>query len=141
MMAEKARLFEDEEIEKEIMSATDPKQMKALGRKIKNFDGKIWDRLKFSVVLNGNFYKFAQNREMRDILLAAGDKILVEASPLDTIWGIGLSEKNPDSANPGSWRGLNLLGFALMEVRDEIKTVYQNFDKINWALFEYKAGR
>ena len=130
MMAEKARLFEDKEMEKKIMEETDPKQIKAFGRKIKNFDGKIWDRLKFSVVLNGNYNKFAQNGEMRDILLATGDKILVEASPLDSIWGIGFSEKNADAANPKCWRGLNLLGFALMEVRDEIKTVYQNFHKI-----------
>jgi ribA/ribD-fused uncharacterized protein len=92
--------------------------------------------LKYSIVLNGNYHKFAQNKEMREALLATGDKILVEASPLDTVWAIGYSEKNPNAANPAHWRGLNLLGFALMEVRDEIKTVYQNYGIIDWAQFK-----
>ncbi|MDR0273088.1 MAG: NADAR family protein, partial [Clostridiales bacterium] len=66
-------------------------------------------------------------------LLSTNDKILVEASPLDTIWGIGYSKDNDKAANPQNWRGLNLLGFALMEVRDELKRVYKNYDKINWT--------
>jgi ribA/ribD-fused uncharacterized protein len=136
MMAQKAQIFEDKEIEKKIMETSDPKQIRLLGRKVKNFDEDTWNQLRYSVVLNGNYYKFAQNREMRKILLATNDKILVEASPLDTIWGIGYSESNPNVTSPQNWRGLNLLGFALMEVRDELKTVYKNFDKINWSQFE-----
>lgn len=139
MMAEKARLFEDVEIEKEIMKTTDPKQMKSMGRKVKNFHDKIWDRSKYSVVLNGNYLKFTQNPKMRNILLATGDKVLVEASPLDKVWGIGFSKSNSNAVNPSDWRGLNLLGFALMEVRDEIKNVYRNYDKINWSKFEDKS--
>jgi ribA/ribD-fused uncharacterized protein len=132
MMAEKARLFEDEDAEAQIMQAVHPKEMKALGRKLKNFDQNIWDKAKYSVVLNGNYYKFAQNKEMRDFLLATGNKVLVEASPLDTIWGIGLREGDTKAQNPATWRGTNLLGFALMEVRDELKKIYSNYDKISW---------
>ena len=126
MMSEKARLFGDEEVEKEIMNTSDPKLMKALGRKVRNFDPEVWDKLKYSIVLNGNYYKFTQNKEMMDFLLSTGDKILVEASPVDTIWGIGLGKDNEKAHNIASWRGKNLLGFALMEVRDEIRKVHQN---------------
>ena len=139
MMAEKARLFEDEEAEKLIMEAADPKQMKALGRKVKNFREDIWLKLRYSVVLNGNYLKFAQNKSMRDTLLATGDKILVEASPLDVIWGIGHSKNKAEATNPQLWRGLNLLGFALMEVRDELRRVYRNYGAIGWPqLADYK---
>ena len=126
MMAEKARLFGDEEVEEEIMNTHDPKLMKALGRKVRNFDPQVWDKAKYSIVLNGNYYKFTQNKAMMDFLLSTGDKILVEASPLDTIWGIGLSKDNEKAQNIAAWRGKNLLGFALMEVRDEIRKLYQN---------------
>ena len=126
MMAEKARLFGDEEMREEIMNTSDSKLMKALGRKVRNFDPQVWDKAKYSIVLNGNYYKFTQNKEMMDFLLSTGDKVLVEASPMDTIWGIGLGKDNEKAHNIASWRGKNLLGFALMEVRDEIRKVYQN---------------
>lgn len=132
MMAEKAAIFGDKEIEEQIFKTTDPKEMKALGRKVKNFDPTIWDKVKYSVVLNGNYYKFSQNKEMREFLLSTGNKILVEASPFDTIWGIGMKENNPNASNPSLWRGKNLLGFALMELRDELRKLYKNYDKINW---------
>lgn len=67
-----------------------------------------------------------------DYLLSTGNRVLAEASPMDTIWGIGLGNENEKAQNPNTWRGQNLLGFALMEVRDEIKTVYKNYDKIAW---------
>lgn len=132
MMAEKAKLFEDDGIEAQIMQTAEPKDMKALGKKVRNFDQAIWDKAKYSIVLNGNYYKFAQNKEMRDFLLSTGDQILVEASPLDTIWGIGMTEDDPNANEPAKWRGKNLLGFALMEVRDELRRIYKNYDKINW---------
>lgn len=132
MMAEKARLFDDTDIEEQIMQATDPMKMKALGKKVKNFDQALWDKAKYAIVLNGNYYKFAQNKAMRDYLLSTGDQILVEASPLDTIWGIGLEEKDPRASLPSQWKGKNLLGFALMEVRDELRKVYQYYDRIPW---------
>ncbi len=136
MMAEKAQLFEDDDIEEEIMAVTTPKKMKDLGQKVRNFNQQVWDKCKYSIVLAGNYYKFTQDKEMMNFLLSTGNKVLVEASPLDKIWGIGLSEEHPDVQNPNLWKGQNLLGFALMEVRDEIKRVYANYDKINWSLFE-----
>ncbi|GKX52155.1 NADAR family protein [Budvicia aquatica] len=135
MMAEKACLFDDSEIEKQIMNATDAKHMKALGQKIRHFDQALWDKAKHAIVLNANYYKFTQNRPMRDFLLSTGNKVLVEASPLDTIWGIGLGEDNPNAINPNRWRGTNLLGFALMEVRDDLRKVYANYHKIDWSQF------
>jgi len=136
MMAEKARLFEDKEIEEQIMKSTDSGEMQALGRKVKNFDRTIWSKAKYSIVLNGSYYKFSQNKEMRDFLLSTGDKVLVEASPLDKIWGIGLEEEDKNSLNPTTWKGINLLGFALMEVRDELGRLYKNSDKVDWKAFE-----
>ncbi|MCL1994501.1 MAG: NADAR family protein [Spirochaetes bacterium] len=132
MMAEKARLFEDDETCDAIMKSKDPKEMKALGKKVKNFDQTAWDKAKYSIVLNGNYYKFSQDEDLRGYLLSTGNKILVEASPLDTIWGIGLGKENEKAHNPNTWRGKNLLGFALMEVRDEIQNVYKNYDKIKF---------
>lgn len=136
MMAEKARLFKDEEIEKKIMETSEPKIMKSLGKKVKNFNQKTWDKVKYSIVLNGNYYKFSQNKEMRDFLLSTGNKILVEASPLDKVWGIGLDENNINANSPIDWKGKNLLGFALMEVRDELRRLYNNYEKIDWKALE-----
>ncbi|MDR1322740.1 MAG: NADAR family protein [Gracilibacteraceae bacterium] len=133
MMAEKARLFADEEVCAAIMKAKDPKAMKALGKKVRNFDQEIWDKAKYSIVLSGNYYKFSQDKKMREYLLSTRNRILAEASPMDTIWGIGLGKENEKAYDPSAWRGKNLLGFALMEVRDEIRNVYKNYDKINWG--------
>lgn len=133
MMSGKALLFEDESADQQIMNSRDPKQIKAYGRKVKNFDETLWNRYKYTIVLEGNFYKFSQNRRLFDFLLNTKNRILVEASPLDRIWGIGLGENSPVATNPFSWRGENLLGFALMEVRDELKRVYRYYDQINWT--------
>ena len=124
MMGQKALIFNDFETFEEILSTDNPKDIKSLGREVKNFDSKIWNKLKYSIVLNGNFYKFTQNEEMFKILTSTENKILVEASPLDKIWGIGLSEDNGNIYDPNYWKGQNLLGFALMETRDEIKKIY-----------------
>ena len=115
-----------------IMKIKNPKEMKALGKKVKNFDQEVWDKVKYSIVLTGNYYKFSQNENLRDFLILTKNRILVEASPLDTIWGIGLGKDNEKVYNPNRWRGNNLLGFALMEIRDEIRNVYKNYSKINW---------
>lgn len=69
-------------------------------------------------MVSGNKAKFSQNKELKEILLNTENKVLVEASPQDRIWGIGLEQNNFDAVNPAKWRGLNLLGFALMEVRE-----------------------
>lgn len=133
MMAGKAQLFGDEEVRKEILACSDPKQIKALGRKVHGFDHNIWDRFKYTIVLNGNWCKFSQNRELREFLLSTGDDVLVEASPYDNIWGIRLSANSPEAKDPAKWRGENLLGFALMEVRDEIKRITENEGLCDWS--------
>lgn len=82
-----------------------PKTIKALGRQVKEFDEKEWDKIKYKIVLNGNFYKFSQNKEMMEILQSTGNKTLVEASPYDKIWGVGLDENNEKIFNPNYWKG------------------------------------
>lgn len=120
MMAEKARLFEDEETLSKILNCNSPAEAKKLGRQVRNFDDKMWKAHRYEIVKRGNIYKFSQNEDLKTFLLKTENRVLVEASPYDRIWGIGLS-KNSDKANyPEQWRGLNLLGFVLMEVRDEI---------------------
>ena len=128
MMANKAELFGDKEIREQILQCSTPRQMKALGRKVRNFDETIWNEIKYSIVLNGNYLKFTQNSELRDFLLSTGDSILVEASPYDRVWGIGMGQTDENVLNPLKWKGENLLGFALMEVRDEIRRVWKNAD-------------
>ncbi|MET3536957.1 NADAR family protein [Chryseobacterium limigenitum] len=121
MMAGKAKLFNDDETLEEILKSDSPNLAKSLGRKVKNFDPKLWDEQKYDIVKRGNFLKFSQNQKFKDFLLSTNDKILVEASPYDTIWGIGMLETDPKAQNPLQWNGENLLGFALMEVRDELR--------------------
>ena len=120
MMAEKARLFGDGEMLKQIMQTTFPKEMKAYGRAVRNFEQSIWDANCFQIVKNANKAKFTQDAKLLAFLLGTKKRILVEASPRDRIWGIGMGENNPDAENPLKWRGRNLLGFALTEVRDEL---------------------
>ncbi|HEX7868787.1 MAG TPA: NADAR family protein [Chryseobacterium sp.] len=121
MMAGKARLFNDNETLIEILNSNTPNLAKNLGRKVKKFDPQIWEKHKYEIVRKGNLLKFSQNEEFKEFLLSTNDKILVEASPYDTIWGIGMLETDPDVQNPSLWKGENLLGFALMEVRDELR--------------------
>lgn len=121
MMASKARLFGDHEIFKKVINAEKPGEVKELGRQIKNFDQLTWDRQKYEIVKNGNIYKFGQNQKLKDYLINTGDRVLVETSPVDTIWGIGLTHDSNNIDNPHTWKGLNLLGFSLMETRDFLK--------------------
>jgi ribA/ribD-fused uncharacterized protein len=121
MMAGKALLFNDIEIFKQILKTNFPQKVKGLGRKISNFDEQKWLKKRFEIVKQGNLLKFSQNSDLKEFLLSTGNKIIVEASPVDAIWGIGLAKDHADAPNPAKWKGLNLLGFALMEVRDELK--------------------
>jgi ribA/ribD-fused uncharacterized protein len=118
MMAEKARLFGDLQTWQQILDAPDPRIAKGLGRSVKPFDNNTWKRSAFEIVVAGNLHKFKQNSELGDFLLQTIGKILVEASPDDPIWGIGVTEDDPRSRSPMTWLGENLLGFALMKVRD-----------------------
>ena len=121
MMAQKALLFGDNIIYNEIMKASHPKQFKSLGRMITGFDEKIWNQNRTDIVIKGNTAKFSQNQELKYFLLCTNERILVEASPCDNIWGIGMGADDRRCENPTLWKGENLLGFCLMEVRDIIK--------------------
>ena len=120
MMAGKALLFGDAETADRIRAARHPNEAKALGRQVRGFDEQRWTARRFDLVVTGNLAKFGQHPELRDFLFATGDRILVEASPLDRIWGTGLAADHEHGTSPEHWPGLNLLGFALMEVRHQL---------------------
>lgn len=119
-MAEKARIFNDKKSWNNIMKATKPNHQKGIGRQVRNFDASIWDENKVKITIEGLRAKFTQNPDLKNRLLKTNDAILVEASPFDKIWGVGLSQKEVLKTNFKDWKGENLLGFALMKVRDEI---------------------
>jgi ribA/ribD-fused uncharacterized protein len=121
MMAEKARVFRDSETEQAILAAKSPREHKALGRKVSGFDPDVWNSVCRGVVYTGNLGKYEQNDELRELLLQTGDRTIVEASPEDRIWGIGLAQDDPRSQDPQQWQGTNWLGIALMQVRDELR--------------------
>lgn len=118
MMAKKAALFGDHKTREQVLKASTPNEAKALGRQVQGFNAEIWLQNRFSIVVRGNQAKFAQNVELRQFLKQTQSRILVEASPVDNIWGIGLARDDEKASNPNLWCGLNLLGFALMQVRD-----------------------
>lgn len=121
MMWEKAMLFKDLVAARMILAVSDPKKQKALGRKIRGYDNEAWDKVRFELVTDILRSKFKADPQMFLDLINTGDKIIVEASPLDTIWGIGLAAGDPLAQDESTWKGLNLLGKALMIVRDEFK--------------------
>ncbi|MFJ3106468.1 NADAR family protein [Streptomyces sp. NPDC086835] len=122
MMASKARLFGDAEAERKALAAKSPAEAKKVGRLVRGFDDALWKRERFKIVRSGSVHKFGQDAALRDFLLATGDRVLVEASPMDRIWGIGLAADDERAQDPTRWRGLNLLGFALMEAREELRS-------------------
>lgn len=134
MMAEKARLFEDEETLEMIMDTEDPRTQKKLGRVVQGFDKDIWEEDEengrprcWNIVFKGNMAKFGQNEHLLAQLLETDGTTLVEASPVDCIWGVGLRESNPLIQNRENWRGKNWLGEVLTEVRETLKT--RNIEK------------
>jgi ribA/ribD-fused uncharacterized protein len=118
MMAEKARLFGDSETLVKIMATKNPREQKALGREVKNYDDAVWVGHRFPTVLAATIAKFTQNLDLKTILLATGLKTLVEASPEDSIWGIGMAEGDLGIEHRVNWKGLNLLGQALTTTRE-----------------------
>jgi ribA/ribD-fused uncharacterized protein len=121
MMAKKAVLFNDNAVLEKIIASNSPAEAKKLGREVKNYNETLWLAARFEIVKEGNYYKFNQNPELKTFLLNTKDRVIVEASPVDAIWGIGMASDDKNVMNPGKWKGLNLLGFALMEVRDELR--------------------
>jgi hypothetical protein len=117
MMAEKARLFEDAATEAKIMAAESPADQKRHGRRVAGYDDARWATVRYAVVLRGTLEKYRQNPHLMKKLMATGDLELVEASPEDVVWGIGVSVDHPDAADPSKWRGQNLLGRAITEAR------------------------
>ncbi|WP_212004407.1 NADAR family protein [Chitinophaga sp. HK235] len=120
MMAGKARLFKDDAVLEKILKAGSPAAAKKLGRQVHRFDPVIWDQQKSAIVAAGNLLKFSQHADLKTFLLNTKDRVLVEASPVDAIWGIGMKADHEHIENPLRWRGQNLLGYALMEVRDKL---------------------
>lgn len=121
MMAGKARLFGDEEALGRILAEPSPARAKALGRAVKRFDAEVWAAHRFELVTAGNVAKFSADEALKAYLLSTGDEVLVEASPRDRIWGVGLGRDNPLVHQPAKWRGTNLLGFALVRARDILR--------------------
>lgn len=121
MMAAKARLFGDQPVLKKILAEEDPSKVKALGREVKGFEEARWAAVRFDAVTAGSIAKFSSTPELKAWLLSTGDSVLVEAAPRDRIWGIGLGRENPLVSQPPKWRGLNLLGFALVRARQQLR--------------------
>ena len=121
MMAEKARLFGDTEIEKQILDSDNPRHQKKLGKQVTGFNDEQWSEERSNIVFRGSVAKFTQNEELKTLLLETGDRRMVEASPIDKIWGIGLAADDPKAYDPEKWRGLNLLGEALEKVRAHLQ--------------------
>ena len=120
MMAEKARLFGDETVRKQILATDEPREHKRLGRTVSGFSVEVWEAHREDIVFRANVAKFSQNQDLLAVLTKTGSRMLVEASPYDRIWGIGLRSTDPGADDPARWRGLNLLGKVLMRVRDHL---------------------
>ena len=125
MMAQKALLFGDEAVFERVLQAAHPKEVKALGRQVRHYQQDVWEAQRFAIVKAANLAKFSQHVDLQAFLLATGKQVLVEASPLDKIWGIGLAADHAHATQPQKWQGLNLLGFALMQVRAQLQNTEQ----------------
>ena len=129
MMAHKALLFNDRNNFEKIINCDKPGEAKEYGRQVLGYDDQTWNDKKFDIVKLGNIHKFNQNHEFAKYLIKTDDRIIVEASPVDTIWGIGLSQDSSNIENIYNWRGQNLLGFVLMETRDFLKS-FGHFEEV-----------
>ena len=121
MMAKKAKLFQDEARLAKILASKSPSEAKKHGRAVQNFDLEIWKNASFDIVCEGNLHKFSQHETLKTYLLQTGNRVLVEASPVDPVWGIGMAMDHRHASEPAFWKGENLLGFALMAVRDRLR--------------------
>ncbi len=129
MMVCKARLFNDIEAVADIMHHANPRKQKEVGRKVKNFNKDKWEEIARDVVYKANYAKFTQHEDLKEKLLATGDKIIVEASPWDHIWGIGMRVSDPGITNPKNWEGTNWLGEAIMAVRKVLREEIEDAER------------
>ena len=120
MMYKKAMLFNDVDTADAIMKTSDPRAQKSLGRQVKNFNDAVWMEHAFDYVVAGNRAKFSQNSQLNKVLAETKGKVLVEASPYDKRWGIGMMEGDAGIEDPKNWQGENLLGYAITQVRLEL---------------------
>ncbi|MDT7581096.1 MAG: hypothetical protein QOK35_2360 [Pseudonocardiales bacterium] len=120
MMWNKARMFDDHDAARRVLEAATPAEAKKLGAQVRGFDPDAWEAERFAIVVAGNRAKFGQHPDLAGFLRETAPRVLVEASPVDRIWGIGLAADDVRASDPACWQGLNLLGFALMQVRDEL---------------------
>lgn len=120
MMAKKAILFNDLDSYRKIMNTVSPREQQNLGRNVLNFNQEVWNANAQIIVYQGNYFKFTQNKDLYTLLQKTKGTILVEASPIDCIWGVGLSEDDPLILDKSNWKGQNLLGYTLTQLRDII---------------------
>jgi ribA/ribD-fused uncharacterized protein len=128
MMAEKAKLFGDDEALQKIMAAQHPRDQKAAGREVKGFVKEEWERIEengkpfcWNRVYKANLHKFTQNKGLLHELMITDGTTLVEASPYDEIWGIKLAEDDPRAFDRSQWQGTNWLGEVLTQLREDLK--------------------
>ncbi|MEU3018434.1 MULTISPECIES: NADAR family protein [unclassified Nocardiopsis] len=141
MMAGKARLFGDAEAHDRIVAAGHPRDAKTIGRQVRGFDQRVWERERFEIVVRGSVAKFGQNEDLLAFLLGTAQRVLVEASPRDRIWGIGLGRDHEHAERPRHWRGRNLLGFALMEARARLSEEPRGTESAKDAEDAHGTGR
>jgi ribA/ribD-fused uncharacterized protein len=122
MMAQKALLFNDQESYQKIMNEQRPRYQKQFGREVKNFDKVKWEKECKQIVYEGNYAKFTQNPHLLKVLMETKGREIVEASPFDTIWGIGLGEDDPRALDKSQWKGTNWLGEVITRVREDLIT-------------------
>lgn len=120
MMYQKAICFKDTVIASQILNTSDVSDIKRLGRCVSGYDENYWNGIRQIIVYEGLLAKFSQNQDLRNMLLNTGDAVLAECAVRDCIWGIGLSMNDPNRMDRQKWRGQNLLGYALMKVRDKL---------------------
>ena len=121
MMYKKAVCFGDKDMANKILATDDVAYIKELGRKVSGFDNHVWNGMRQIIVYEGLVAKFTQNPELKKSLLDTGNAVLAEAAVNDKIWGIGLSMSDPKRLDPSEWKGQNLMGYALMLVREKLR--------------------
>jgi ribA/ribD-fused uncharacterized protein len=141
MMIQKAKFFGDRRALSDLLSGTDNLEIANRGRNIEGFEAEMWDKVKYDIVLQGNLHKFSQHKSLRAYISDTHPLVLTEANPNDPVWGIGMRENAPGANDPHCWNGLNLLGFALMEVRDILEDSHRRSIVSSIAAIRYRGQR